>query len=172
MPPKKLPTEDGNRQASVAAAATPVSAKKKCQHLTPQTPFESVDEETTYIVDKMVGIRWNKGSMEYLVKWKGYAVSADTWEPMGNLVCCAQQIHEYEKLQEKEDIGAKAVVMANRQEAKDTAAAVEANLKTRAAEAALAGAGDVNAAAAHCADTTGNVLKTHRKKEGHVLFSI
>ena len=36
------------------------------------------------------------------------------------------------------------------------------------AEAALAGAGDGDAAAAHCADTTGGVLKAHGKKKGHV----
>ena len=95
-------------------------------------------------------------------------MSADTWEPMGNLVGCAQQIHEYKKLQEKEDIKAKAAVLAKWQEAKDAAAAVEADLKARAAETALAGAGDGDATAAHCADTTGIVLKTNRKKKGHV----
>ena len=39
--------------------------------VTPQTPFESVDEETTFTVDKMVGMRWNKGSRENLVRWEG-----------------------------------------------------------------------------------------------------
>ena len=62
--PKKLPTADGKRKAGAAAAATPAPTKKTCPHRTPQTPFESVDEETTYIVDKMVGMRWNKGSRE------------------------------------------------------------------------------------------------------------
>ena len=51
----------------------------------PQTSFERLDEETTYIVDKMVGMRWNKGSREYLVWWKGYGASSDTWEQMENL---------------------------------------------------------------------------------------
>ena len=145
---------DGKRKAGAAAAATQAPAKKTCPHRTPQTPFESGDKETTYIVDKMVGTRWNQGSREYLVRWKGYAASADTWEPMENLVGCAQQIREYEKLREKEDIEVKAAVLAKRQEAKKTAAVVEADLKARAAEAALAGAGDGNATAAHSADTT------------------
>ena len=165
---KAASTADGKRKAGAAAAATQAPAKKTCPHRTPQTPFESGDKETTYIVDKMVGTRWNQGSREYLVRWKGYAASADTWEPMENLVGCAQQIREYEKLREKEDIEAKAAVLAKRQEANNTAAAVEADLKARAAEAALAGAGDGNATAAHSADTTGSVLKAHGKKKGHI----
>ena len=143
--PRKVSTGDGKRKADAAAAATQAPAKKTCPHRTPQTPFESGDKETTYIVDKMVGTRWNQGSREYLVRWKGYAASADTWEPMENLVGCAQQIREYEKLRGKEDIEAKAAVLAKRQEAKNAAAVVEADLKARAAEAALAGAGDGNA---------------------------
>jgi hypothetical protein len=164
--PRKVSTGDGKRKADAAAAATQAPAKKTCSHRTPQTPFESGDKETTYIVDKMVGTRWNQGSREYLVRWKGYAASADTWEPMENLVGCAQQIREYEKLRGKEDIEAKAAVLAKRQEAKNAAAVVEADLKARAAEAALAGAGDGNASAAHSADTTGSVHKAHAMKKG------
>ena len=92
MPPKKLPTADGNWKASAAAAAAQLTLKKKCPHQTQQTPFESVDDETTNRVDKMVGMWWNKGSLEYVVWWKGYAASNDTWEAMGDLVGCVQQI--------------------------------------------------------------------------------
>jgi hypothetical protein len=65
-------------QAGAAAAATKAPAKKTCPRRTLQTPFERLDEETTYIVNKMVGMRWNSGSLQYLVRWKGYAASADT----------------------------------------------------------------------------------------------
>jgi hypothetical protein len=85
---------------------------------------------------------------------------------MENLVGCSQQIREYEKLREKEVIEVKAAVLAKRQEAKNAAAVVEADLKARAAEAALAGAGDGNASAAHSADTTGSVHKAHAMKKG------
>jgi hypothetical protein len=82
------------KSGSAAAAAAQVSSKKTSPHWMPQTSFERLDEETTYIVDKMVGMRWNKGSREYLVKWMGYAASADTWEQMENLVSCVKQISE------------------------------------------------------------------------------
>jgi hypothetical protein len=78
----------------------------------------------------------------YLALSKAKIRHADTWEQMENLVCWAQQIREYEKLREKEDIEAKAAVLAKRQEAKNAAAAVEEDLKAHAAEEALAGAGE------------------------------
>ena len=61
---REAATVDGNRKASAATATTPASSKKTCPHRTTQTTFESVDEETTYIVDKLVGMWWNKGSWE------------------------------------------------------------------------------------------------------------
>jgi hypothetical protein len=63
--PKKLPTADGKWKACAAAAATQAPSKMTCPHRTQQTPFERLDEETTYIVDKMVGMLWNKGSRQY-----------------------------------------------------------------------------------------------------------
>jgi hypothetical protein len=63
--PKKLPMEDVKLKACEAAAATQTPAKKTCLHQTMQTPFQSLDQETTYIVDKMVWMLWNKGSREY-----------------------------------------------------------------------------------------------------------
>ncbi len=64
--PKKLPTADAKQKAGEAAAATQAPAKKTCPHRTPQTPFESLDEETTYIRAMLRplthGSRWRTSS--------------------------------------------------------------------------------------------------------------
>ena len=55
------------------AAATPDAEPEplKRPKRTPQNPFEET-EDTTYEVEKMVNMRWQKGSREYLVRWAGY----------------------------------------------------------------------------------------------------
>ena len=50
-----------------------------------------------YEVEKIVDKRTNKyGLVEYLVKWKGYSSSDNTWEPKKNLKKLTQIIDEYE----------------------------------------------------------------------------
>ncbi|XP_055610107.1 chromobox protein homolog 3-like isoform X2 [Uranotaenia lowii] len=51
----------------------------------PSSDSESSEEE--YVVEKIVDRRERKGKIEYLLKWKGYDSSANTWEPKENLEC-------------------------------------------------------------------------------------
>ncbi|KAJ1992261.1 hypothetical protein GGI25_005181 [Coemansia spiralis] len=45
------------------------------------------EEEESYEVEKIVDDRWADGVHYYLLKWKGYDASENTWEPEGNLQC-------------------------------------------------------------------------------------
>ena len=96
-----MPLKRKARQAPAkAAAAAPTPAAKKQRegpYRTPQTPFQAGGDEQLFKVERIVGMRWTKGSREYFVKWEGYAEKDNTWEPMEHLVGCANEIREYEK---------------------------------------------------------------------------
>lgn len=58
-------------------------------------PSGSEEESEDYVVEKIVNRRVNKGKVEYLLKWKGYDESQNTWEPKENLEC-PELIKEFE----------------------------------------------------------------------------
>ena len=145
-----------------AAAPAPTTPAKTRPHRTPQTPFDK-DDETLYAIDKITAVRFVKGVRQYLVRWEGYAAAHDTWEPMENLVGCAQQIREYEKVREEEDRQGVERALAKRQKAKDDAAAEQARLKAHAAEIALDGTDDGTASGEARTDARADaVLKIHQ----------
>ncbi|XP_029173371.1 chromobox protein homolog 1-like [Nylanderia fulva] len=53
-------------------------------------------EEDEYEVEKLINIRTNKGNRQFLVRWKGYGESADTWENEKDLNC-SQLIEKFLK---------------------------------------------------------------------------
>ncbi|KAL1598087.1 hypothetical protein SLS59_007097 [Nothophoma quercina] len=64
-------------------------------HSPPPQPLES------YVVEKILGHRFNKGVLEFDVKWQGYENPSDrTWEPEENMETAADVLKEY-----FEDIG-------------------------------------------------------------------
>jgi len=58
-------------------------------------------EEGEFHVEKIVDKRIRKGRVEYYLKWKGFANSENTWEPIKNLRC-SEIIEEFEKNRRQE----------------------------------------------------------------------
>ncbi|KAK8860305.1 Chromobox protein 5 [Tritrichomonas musculus] len=52
------------------------------------------DNEKEYIVEKICDHQIRKNKMYYLIKWKGYSESENTWEPE-NYLNCKELLNEY-----------------------------------------------------------------------------
>ena len=53
-------------------------------------------EDNEYEAEAIVDSKTIDGQRKWLVKWKGYPPSENTWEPMKNLVNCQRLLREYE----------------------------------------------------------------------------
>lgn len=63
------------------------------------------EEEEEFEVEKILDRKYEDGQLNYLVQWKDYDSSFNTWEPITNLLHCQDKIKEYEdKKREEEDV--------------------------------------------------------------------
>jgi hypothetical protein len=56
-----------------------------------------VVEEVEFEVEKILDRKYESEELFYLVQWKDYDSSFNTWEPMKNLLHCNEKINEFEE---------------------------------------------------------------------------
>ena len=78
-----------------AALLTPF--KETSFHGITETPPDLVEGEQEYEVEAILAHRRFRGKYQYLVKWKGYDSSENTWEPENNLTHMEELLNEYKK---------------------------------------------------------------------------
>ena len=56
-----------------------------------------IKSEDEYEVEKILNYKQVSGRPYYLMKWKGYDTSENTWEPIVNLKGCHQAMQDYQQ---------------------------------------------------------------------------
>jgi hypothetical protein len=57
----------------------------------------SSSDEEEYVVEEICDIRTQGGVLQYEVKWRGFGASDNTWEPVDNLVGCAEALKAFQR---------------------------------------------------------------------------
>ena len=62
-----------------------------------EPPPDLVEGSEEYEVEKIENSQVYQGKLQYLVKWKGYPVSDNTWEPQGHPKNVKKHIDDFHK---------------------------------------------------------------------------
>ena len=62
----------------------------------PRTEVQRLDPQREYDVETVLDCQYFKGKLKYLIKWKDYPHSENTWEPRRNL-SCPQRLAEFHR---------------------------------------------------------------------------
>ena len=57
--------------------------------------MELVDGEEEWEVDSILDSRFSRRQLQYLVHWKGFDSSEDTWEPAGNVANAPDHVKDF-----------------------------------------------------------------------------
>ena len=60
-------------------------------------PPDLIDGQEEYEVEAIIAHKQKGHQMEYLIKWKGYASSDQTWEPKTNISNAEEVLKEYKR---------------------------------------------------------------------------
>lgn len=77
----------------------PAAVKPKKQQTEPLAVADTVDEEmgdVEYIVERILDKKLDNGVIKYLVKWQGYPMEDNSWEPVENLFDCDKAMRAFE----------------------------------------------------------------------------
>eukprot|EP00111_Clytia_hemisphaerica_P012925 TCONS_00037964-protein len=83
-----LPTIDNSGTVAATQPSTEINGPTQ-----PEANIKDTLPEDQYVVDKIVSHKKNGRGFKYLIRWKGYEESDDTWEPSKNVH--SQLIKEY-----------------------------------------------------------------------------
>ncbi|XP_029663832.1 chromobox protein homolog 3-like [Formica exsecta] len=82
--------ERENGEKSAAGQKSSPNKRRRTENQKASTSAREVDKsgaDIEYEVEKLLEVRASKGNRQFLVRWKGYGESADTWENEKDLNC-------------------------------------------------------------------------------------
>ena len=74
-----------------AAPSDPIPGRHQPQ----PPPPELIDGEEEYIVEEIIDSRMFRRRLQYLVKWEGYGLEANTWEDSGNVANAPEKVAKF-----------------------------------------------------------------------------
>jgi hypothetical protein len=88
----------GKRKAVATVVAPPPKPQGTGKKRTPQSLFDPAAGKGVYESEKILAQRIAKGGVsQFQVKWVGYEVKSNTWEPLENLTGCEDMIADFKE---------------------------------------------------------------------------
>src|SRR5216683_1178410 len=98
----RLPPQWNIHPVFHASLLTPYAETKEHGENYTRPPPDMIEGEAEYEVEAVQAHRYRRRKLQYLIKWKGYPNSDNTWEPLDN-ICAPQLIKKYHATHPLED---------------------------------------------------------------------